>query len=158
MRKVCILNGPNLNLLGHPAMGIYGSVSLADIEKRCGKAAKELKLDLSCRQTNHEGVLVDWIQECLLQEAALIINPGALAFTSVLVAESVKLLTRPVIEVHLSNTHKREAYYKNSLLSANVTAVVIGLGPGGYELALRAMAGLLQAGTKLGARSRGGVA
>lgn len=142
MRKVAILNGPNLNLLGHASMRSYGPVTLADIDKLCRQVAKQLNLEPSIRQTNHEGVLVDWIQESIDADAGIVINAGALAFTSAVIAESLGMAQHPVIEVHLSNTHKR-AEYRSSLLSSKVTAVICGVGPTSYELALRAVSALM---------------
>lgn len=143
MELVHLINGPNVNLLGHPAMRSYSEVTLASIEARCAEVARSLDLEFVARQTNHEGQLVDWLQDSLIKDAAVVINAGALAFDSLLLAETVGLLTRPIVEVHMSNTHKSEDY-KHSLMAPKVSAVICGLGPYVYESGIYAVKALLK--------------
>lgn len=140
-----VLNGSNLNMLGRREPALYGRTTLAEIEQRTRALADSLGLDCDFRQTNHEGVLVDWIQEAAQRDAALVINPAGFSFGCVPVLDAVKLLRGPVIEVHLTNIHQRPAPYTHSLVSQAATGVVCGLGPAGYLLAVRAVADLLGA-------------
>ena len=140
-----VLNGPNLNMLGMREPGLYGTTTLAEIEGRTRELAESLGLACDFRQTNHEGVLVDWLQEAAKLEAAVIINPAGLSFGCVPVLDAVKLSRKPVIEVHLTNIHQRPAPYTYSLVSQAATGVICGLGPAGYLLAMRAVADLLAA-------------
>jgi len=140
-----VLNGPNLNMLGMREPGLYGTTTLAEIEGRTRELAESLGLACDFRQTNHEGVLVDWLQEAAKLEAAVIINPAGLSFGCVPVLDAVKLSRKPVIEVHLTNIHQRPAPYTYSLVSQAATGVICGLGPAGYLLAVRAVADLLAA-------------
>jgi 3-dehydroquinate dehydratase-2 len=139
-RTVYVLNGSNLNLLGRREPQLYGHTTLAQIQARCEALAAELGLACVFRQTNHEGVLVDWIQEAFEQEAAVVINPAGFSFGCVPVLDALKLITRPLLEVHLTNIHQRPAPYNDSLVSQVARGVLCGLGPLGYELALRAVA------------------
>lgn len=141
---VHILNGPNLNLLGIREPQLYGHTTLAQVQERCLALAAELSLDCVFRQSNHEGVLVDWVQEARAAGAAVIINPAGLSFRSIPLLDALKMLDTPVIEVHITNIHRREAPYQHSLTALGSTGVVAGLGPLGYELALRAVAQRLQ--------------
>jgi 3-dehydroquinate dehydratase-2 len=141
---VFILNGPNLNMLGRREPHIYGTTTLAQIQQRSESLADELGLALVFRQTNHEGVMVDWIQEAFDQGAALIINPAGLSFHSIPVLDALKLLQAPLIELHLSNIHARDELHRHSIMSGVVNAVICGMGAEGYALALRAVAALLQ--------------
>ncbi len=136
---VWVLNGPNLNLLGEREPDTYGGESLADIEKRCAKAAKQTGLQLEFRQTNHEGELVAWIQEARESAAGLAINAGAYTHTSVAVHDALRLLTIPIVEVHLSNIFAREAFRHHSYVSAAATGVICGFGGDSYLLALQAL-------------------
>lgn len=140
-----VLNGSNLNLLGRREPGLYGTTTLAEIEQRTRALAGSLDLVCDFRQTNHEGVLVDWIQEAALCDAAVVINPAGFSFGCVPVLDALKLLRRPVVEVHLTNIHQRPAPYTHSLVSQAATGVICGLGPAGYLLAVRAVAELLAA-------------
>jgi 3-dehydroquinate dehydratase-2 len=141
-QDVFILNGPNLNLLGQREPGVYGSTSLADIETSCRERAKRLGLGtLDFRQTNHEGVLVDWIQEAGARGAAVVINPGAYTHTSVALQDAIRGTGARVIEVHLTNVHAREAFRHRSFVSPVASGVIVGFGPQGYLLALEAIAG-----------------
>lgn len=135
-----VLNGTNLNMLGHREPELYGKTTLAEIQQRTERLAAELDLECSFRQTNHEGVMVDWIQEAFLREAAVIINPAGFSFGCVPVLDALKLLRKPVIEVHLTNIHQRPAPYTHSLVSQAATGVICGLGATGYLLAVRAVA------------------
>ena len=138
-----VLNGSNLNMLGVREPGLYGTTTLAEIERRTRQLAESLGLDCDFRQTNHEGVMVDWIQEAALADAAVVINPAGFSFGCVPVLDALKLLRRPLIEVHLTNIHQRPAPYTHSLVSQAATGVICGLGPTGYLLAVRAVADLL---------------
>jgi 3-dehydroquinate dehydratase-2 len=135
-----VLNGTNLNMLGKREPELYGTTTLAEIQQRTERLAAELDLDCTFRQTNHEGVMVDWIQEAFARDAAVIINPAGLSFGCVPVLDALKLLRKPVIEVHLTNIHQRPAPYTHSLVSLAATGVICGLGPTGYLLAVRAVA------------------
>jgi 3-dehydroquinate dehydratase II len=141
---VYVLNGPNLNLLGVRDPSIYGSDTLGDIEERCAARAKGLGLELEFRQTNHEGQLVDWIQEARESADGIVLNAGALTHTSVAVLDALSAAGLPVIEVHLSNIFRREAFRHHSYVSLAATGVICGLGAHGYELALDALAGLIE--------------
>lgn len=143
-RTVFILNGPNLNMLGRREPHIYGHTTLGEIQRDSLALAAELDLHCEFRQTNHEGVMVDWIQEAYEQGAALIINPAGFSFHSIPVLDGLKLLEAPLIELHLSNIHARDELHRHSIMSGVVDAVICGLGADGYPLALRAVASLLQ--------------
>jgi len=138
-----VLNGPNLNLLGTREPAIYGRETLADLEARCQEAADSLGLDLVFRQSNHEGQLVTWIQEARTEAAALILNAGAYTHTSVAIHDALKMVEGPVIELHLSNPHRREAFRHVSHVATAATAVIAGFGPHGYTLAVEAAARLI---------------
>ncbi len=142
---VYVLNGPNLNLLGIREPHLYGSTTLAQVEQLCMRVA--LDVGLTCRflQSNHEGVLVDWVQEARGQGAAVVINPAGLSFRSIPLLDALKTLDQPVFEVHITNIHRREALYQNSVISLGATGVICGFGPYGYEMALRAVAQRLAA-------------
>jgi 3-dehydroquinate dehydratase II len=142
---VFVLNGPNLNLLGAREPHIYGTTTLAEVEAACRKLCAELDLVCEFRQTNHEGVLVDWIQEARQRDAAVVINPAGLSFHSVPVLDALSMIGQPVIEVHISNIHRRDAAHRDSMMSLAATGVICGLGPFGYELALRAVAQRMRA-------------
>jgi 3-dehydroquinate dehydratase II len=135
-----ILNGPNLNLLGVREPHLYGSTTLAQVEQLCRRVAAELNLDCEFRQTNHEGVLVDWVQEARERAAAVVINPAGLSFRSIPLLDAIKTLDQPIAEVHVTNIHRRDEIYQKSLVSLAATGVICGFGPFGYELAIRAVA------------------
>lgn len=145
MPTVYVLNGPNLNLLGVREPSIYGRDTLGDIEERCVARAASLNLQIDFRQTNHEGQLVDWIQEARESADGIVLNAGALTHTSVAVLDALSAAGLPVIEVHLSNIFRREAFRHHSYVSLAANGVICGLGPQGYELALDAVAGLIEA-------------
>ena len=138
-KVIYVLNGPNLNLLGVREPHLYGSTTLAQVEQLCRRVAEELGFSCEFRQTNHEGVMVDWVQEAREKAAALVINPAGLSFRSIPVLDALKTLDQPIAEVHVTNIHRRDALYQNSLVSLAATGVICGFGPFGYELALRAL-------------------
>jgi 3-dehydroquinate dehydratase II len=142
-RLIYILNGPNLNLLGQREPEVYGHTTLADVERACATLAKDLGLELRFLQTNHEGQLVDWVQEARGAAAGIIINPAALTHTSIAVLDALNAFDGPVIELHISQVHKREAFRHHSYVSRRADAVMAGFGTHGYELALRQMAHVL---------------
>ena len=142
--KILVLNGPNLNLLGTREPEVYGTDTLADIEKRVRQRAKDQALDIDFRQSNHEGELVDWIQEARSSCAGIIINPAAYTHTSVAILDALKACDIPVIELHLSNPHARERFRSRSFISRVATGVICGFGAHGYRLALEAMAKLVR--------------
>lgn len=143
-QPILVLNGPNLNLLGLRQPEIYGRETLGDVEAALGRLATELGVGLDCRQSNHEGALVDWIQGARGAAAGIIINPGAYSHTSVAILDALNAFEGPVLEVHISNIHKREAFRHHSFVSARAEGVIAGFGPEGYLLALRRMASLVQ--------------
>jgi 3-dehydroquinate dehydratase-2 len=143
--SVYILNGPNLNLLGVRDPSVYGHDTLADIEERCLVRAAALDLQIEFRQTNHEGQLVDWIQEARESAEGVILNAGALTHTSVAVFDALSAAGLPIIEVHLSNIFRRESFRHHSYVSLAANGVICGLGAQGYELALEAIASLIDA-------------
>lgn len=139
---VFILNGPNLNLLGTREPTIYGGRSLAEIEADCRKAATRLGFTIDFRQTNHEGTLVDWVQEAGRSARGIVINPGGFTHTSVALRDAISAAGKPTIEVHLSNIFARERFRRHSYVSPVASGVICGLGPAGYVLALDAIFGL----------------
>ena len=144
MPTVSILNGPNLNLLGVREPSIYGRDTLGDIEERCAVRAEALGLEIDFRQSNHEGQLVDWIQEARESADGIILNAGALTHTSVALLDALSAAELPVIEVHLSNIFRREGFRHHSYVSLAANGVICGLGAKGYELALDAIASLIE--------------
>jgi len=142
-KPIFILNGPNLNRLGTREPHIYGTATLADIEAMCRTAVPGLEIEF--RQTNYGGELVEWIQEAIEKAAAIIINPAAYSFTSIALLDALKMFPGPIIELHISNVHRRDAHYRHSYVSLAATAVIAGLGPDGYPAAVRAVAAMLEA-------------
>jgi 3-dehydroquinate dehydratase-2 len=142
-KRLMILNGPNLNFLGIREPHIYGTTTLNSIEKSCAAFAQYLGVSLSFHQSNHEGALVELIQSARETADALIFNPAAYSFTSVALFDALKLFEGPIIEVHISNIHARDELHRHSKLSAAVKAVICGLGPYGYIVAMQAAAKLL---------------
>ena len=140
--KLYFLNGPNLNLLGEREPEIYGTATLSDLEKLANEAAQEEKAQLDFRQTNHEGELVDWVQEARDQAQALILNAASYTHTSVALHDALKALTIPVVEVHLSNPSNRESFRKRNFVSPCANGVIAGFGPLGYRLGVSAAAAL----------------
>ncbi len=143
-KPVFVLNGPNLNRLGTREPQIYGTTTLADIEALCRAAVPGLAVEF--RQTNHEGELIEWIHEAIDTAAAIVINPAAWSFTSIAVLDALKMFPGPIVELHISNIHRREAHYHHSHVSKVATAVICGLGAEGYPVAVKAAAGLAKAG------------
>ena len=141
--RAYFLNGPNANLYGLDPSGTYGKESFPQIEQRCRNHAEELRVALDFRQTNHEGVLIDWIQEARLHADGLIINGAGLTYTSVAVLDALLSFGKPIIEVHMSNIYRREPFRHHSFISKAATGIVAGLGADGYELAVVAMRRLL---------------
>jgi 3-dehydroquinate dehydratase-2 len=144
MKPIYILNGPNLNMLGTRQPEIYGAETLADIRRRTEMRAEALGFAVDFRQSNHEGVLVDWVQESREKASGLIVNFGAYTHTSVALLDALLSLDVPVIEVHLSNLYKREPFRHHSYISRAAAGMICGLGAKGYELALEALADRLQ--------------
>ena len=139
-KRVLVLNGPNLNMLGTREPGIYGSQTLRDIEKLCQQVGESLGFGVDFRQSNHEGELVTWIQDARKTADAIIINPAAYSHTSVAIQDALKVFDGPVVEVHLSNIHQREPFRHHSYVSAVATGVICGFGATGYSLAFHALA------------------
>ena len=137
MRPIHVLNGPNLNRLGMREPEIYGSTTLGEIEAMCREAAGGHALVF--RQTNSEGELVGWIHEAIDAGAAIIINPAGLSFRSIPLVDALRMVEEPLIELHLSNIHRRDELHRHSLVSTVATAVIAGLGAAGYPLAVTAM-------------------
>lgn len=144
-KLVTLLNGPNLNLLGLRQPEIYGPETLDDVIARVADLAEGLGLTVRALQSNHEGQLVDWIHEARGTSAAIIINPGAYSHTSIAILDALNAYEGPVLEVHISNIHKREAFRHHSYISARAEGVIAGCGTEGYLLALRRVASLLGA-------------
>ena len=141
--KILILNGPNLNMLGVRDPAIYGKDTLADIAKLCAQQAKKLGLTADLRQSNLEGELVTWIQQARGTAAGIVINPGGYGHSSIALLDALLVAELPVIEVHLSNIHRRESFRHHTFTSQAAVGVICGLGAKGYVLALEAMAGLI---------------
>ncbi|MHA4979868.1 type II 3-dehydroquinate dehydratase [Pseudomonas extremorientalis] len=141
--RVFFLNGPNANLYGLDENGTYGSESFASIDARCQRHAAALGLTLDFRQSNHEGVLVDWIQEARLHADAIVINAGGLSYSSVPILDALLAFDGPIIEAHMSNIWQRESFRHHSYVSRAATGVIAGLGALGYQLAITAVAELL---------------
>ena len=145
MNPIYVLNGPNLNLLGQREPHLYGTTTLRDIETRLNARAAALGLTIDFRQSNHEGVLIDWVQEARGKASALIVNAAGLTHTSVALMDALLAADLPIIEVHLTNIYRREAFRHHSYVSHAATGIICGLGAKGYELALDALAARLQA-------------
>ena len=140
---ILVLNGPNLNLLGTREPATYGHETLADISRLCADTAAEHGLKIEFRQTNHEGVMVDWIHEARDAACAIVINPAGLSFRSIPLLDALKTFDYPIAEVHVTNIHRRDALYQHSLVSLAATGVIAGFGTFGYEMAMRAVVRLL---------------
>ncbi len=141
-KPILILNGPNLNLLGLRQPEVYGDATLADVEQSCTVLAHELGLTVGFHQSNHEGQIIDWIHEARETAAGLILNPGAFTHTSIAILDALNAFDGPVLEVHISNIHRREAFRHHSYVSLRADGVIAGFGTEGYTLALRRMATL----------------
>lgn len=141
---VDVLNGPNLNLLGQREPEIYGRDTLANVEENCRTIAATLGLEIRFRQSNAEHELIDWIQAARTSAAGIVINPGAYSHTSVAILDALSACTFPVIEVHISNIHKRESFRHHSFVSQRADGIIVGCGIQGYDLALRRIASLIE--------------
>jgi 3-dehydroquinate dehydratase-2 len=140
MRRVKILNGPNLNLLGVREPEIYGTTTLEQIKASCESHARTAGVSIAFFQSNHEGELVDLIQAARSDADAIIFNPAGYSFTSVAILDALKAFDGPIFEVHLSNIHRRDKYHRHSIISTAATGVICGLGPQGYLAAISAVA------------------
>ena len=138
-KPIYVLNGPNLNLLGVREPHVYGKTTLDQIRELCEVRARDFGRKIVFRQTNHEGELIDWVQEAREQASGLVINPAGYGHTSVALLDALRTLTMPVVECHLSNTNVREPFRRNSFVSLVAAGVIQGLGPLGYELAVDAV-------------------
>jgi 3-dehydroquinate dehydratase II len=145
-KPVFVLNGANLNLLGVREPHIYGSATLAEIEAMCRERAGQLGMAIEFRQSNSEAVLIDWIHEALGAASGIVINPAGHSFTSVALLDALKVFRWPIVEVHISNIHRREPLYHRSYISYAATGVIAGLGAQGYVLALEAISEMLRQG------------
>ena len=148
---IFVLNGPNLNLLGTREPRIYGTQTLTEINQNLERRARALKLELDLRQSNHEGELVDWLNEALAKASAVIINAGGYAHTSIAIRDAVAALPIPVIEVHLSNVYAREHFRRQSMIAQVAKGSIVGFGALGYLLALDAAAHLCKGAPAKGA-------
>ena len=144
-KPIHVLSGPNLNLLGTREPEIYGKDTLDDVRKRCEARAAARGLSVVFRQSNHEGVLIDWVQEARTEACALVINPAGYGHTSIALLDALKTLNIPVIECHLSNPAAREEFRRHTFVSLAATGIVSGFGAASYELAIEAVAGLVGA-------------
>jgi 3-dehydroquinate dehydratase II len=142
-RIVYVLNGPNLNLLGKRQPHIYGHETLADVERDCRALAKELNLELRFEQSNREYELIDWIHAARDAAGGIVINPAAFTHTSVAILDALNAFDEPVIEIHISNVHKREEFRHHSFVSRRADGVIAGFGTQGYLLALRRVGRLI---------------
>ncbi len=141
---IYVLNGPNLNALGKREPGIYGGKTLADIETDCKTTGNELGFAVDFRQSNHEGVLVDWIHEAGDKAAGIAINPGAYGHTSIALHDAIRAVSIPVVEVHISNIHAREEFRHKSMIAPAAKGMICGFGPHSYILALHALKNITQ--------------
>jgi 3-dehydroquinate dehydratase-2 len=141
-KPIYILNGPNLNRLGKREPEIYGKTTLAEIEAECKAEANDQAIEF--RQTNSEAQLIDWIHEAIDEGSGIIINPAAYSFTSIAILDALKMFPGPIVELHITNIHRREAHYHHSYVSKAATAVIAGLGPNGYRIAVGAMRDFLR--------------
>lgn len=142
-KTILILNGPNLNLLGKRQPEIYGHETLSDVAEMCAEAAAGFDCGILMRQSNHEGELVDWIHEARENAAAIVINPGAYSHTSIAILDALNTFDGPVIEVHISNIHKRESFRHHSYVSHRADGIIVGCGVQGYVFGVQRACGLL---------------
>ena len=141
--SVLVLNGPNLNLLGRREPEVYGPVTLAEIERLCAETGARLDLAVDCRQSNHEGRLVDWIHEAGDAADGIVLNAGAYTHSSIALLDALAAVALPAVEVHLSNIHRREAFRRRSYVAQGVSGSICGFGAFGYVLALEALGRLI---------------
>ncbi len=141
-KPIYVLNGPNLNRLGKREPEIYGTTTLAEIEAMCRAAAQRHPIEF--RQSNSEAEIIDWIHEAIDSASGIIINPAAFTFTSIAILDALKMFEGPIIELHISNIHKREPYYHHSYVSKVATAVIAGLGADGYRVATSSLLKLIK--------------
>jgi 3-dehydroquinate dehydratase-2 len=142
MKPIYILNGPNLNRLGKREPSIYGTATLADVERWCREEAGKYPVEF--RQSNSEADIIGWIHEAIDHGGGIIINPAAFTFTSIAILDALKMFEGPIIELHITNIHKREAYYHHSYVSKVATAVIAGLGAEGYRVATASLLKLIK--------------
>ena len=140
---IAVLNGPNLNMLGSREPTLYGAATIDDLEALCAETAEALDLSIDFRQTNHEGELITWVQECRDKARGIVINPGGYSHTSIALMDALLAVELPVIEVHLTNIHAREDFRRRSYVSRVAQGVICGLGIRGYGLALTALAEMI---------------
>ena len=143
MKPLYVLNGPNLNRLGTREPEIYGTTTLAQIESLCRAAAGRRPIEF--RQTNSEATLIEWIHEAIEGACGIVINPAAYSFTSIAIVDALRMFRGPIVELHISNIHRREEMYQRSLVSKAATAVIAGLGARGYAVAVEAIDALIRA-------------
>jgi 3-dehydroquinate dehydratase-2 len=136
--RLYVLNGPNLNLLGQREPELYGTATLDDVRAACERVAAELGFELVFAQSNAEHQLVDWVQDAFREGAAVVINPAGLSFRSVPLLDALRMLSMPIVEIHITNIHARDDAHRSSLISTVATAVIAGAGVFGYDLAIRA--------------------
>lgn len=141
---IVVLNGPNMNMLGLRQPELYGGATIDDVEALCAETADGLGLAIDFRQTNGEGELVSWVQECRGRAQGIVINPAGYTTTSIALMDALLAVALPTVEVHITNIHKREAFRHDSFVSKAATGVIAGLGVRGYALALQAIAGMLE--------------
>lgn len=139
-RPLYVLNGPNLDMLGQREPELYGTTTLADIEKDCAAVASELDYELRFLQSNAEHEIINWLHDAYREAAAVVINPAGLSFHSVPVLDALRMLSVPIVEIHLTNIHGRDEAHRHSLMSPVVTTVIAGAGAFGYQLAVRSAA------------------
>ena len=139
---IYVLNGPNLNRLGTREPEIYGNTTLEQVATQCRQAAGVRPIEF--RQTKHEGEMVDWIHEAIDRGSGIVINPAGYSFTSIAILDALKMFPGPIVEIHITNIHRREALYHRSLVSKVATAVIAGLGAAGYAVAVRAIEEMLR--------------
>ncbi|MWB97212.1 type II 3-dehydroquinate dehydratase [Agromyces seonyuensis] len=138
-RKLFVLNGPNLNMLGHREPELYGTTTIDDIRDSCARLAAEAGFELFFGQSNAESQLIDWLHDAYREDAAVVINPAGLSFRSIPLLDALLMLRTPIVEIHLTNIHRRDALHQDSLVSTVATSVIAGAGAFGYELAIRAI-------------------
>lgn len=143
-KPIYILNGPNLNRLGTREPEIYGKTTLAEVEAQCRSEAQGRAMEF--RQSNSEAQLIDWIHEAIDRGSGIVINPAGYSFTSIAILDALKMFPGPIIELHITNIHRREEHYRHSYVSKVATAVLAGLGTRGYGIAVRAMLDMLRMG------------